>query len=356
MRTKNHRSGQQPQVRQRRRSIALLGCDGFNVNNRLVEELQRLAPHEVYGYDLVDTPKRQDCFQFVHVEDDEDLAQRLRKQRPTDVLIETPDDVHAKHIAMALDLGARVFCEKPVATTGLELANLRKLFTTADLERRLFIIDHYKNLDLVQVLKANGRRWLGEIKRIKIVLLESQGIGPDQIRSHAQGMANFLHHVLAFASMFLDLRSFEPTTSMTANHPDSPVPDTYRAAVFQRNGSTPAVIQGAVGKYIEHPRKAIFVEGTRGWANLDRERNELRVECNDGWSISLSAKPDSGYRGLARALTMDESQMSLVSFPVAVEALRLLEAAQQRADWLTSYPSGRTQLFSGTKSPTKRAA
>ena len=109
-----------------------------------------------------------------------------------------------------------------------------------------------------------------------------QGVPLNQVRSHAQGMFNFLHHVPAIAGLFIDLHSLRVREAVKARHPAAPVPDSFRGAVFSAMGQCPVSIRGCVGKFIEKSSRRIMVSGTGGTVTIDRSTHKLHVACTDG--------------------------------------------------------------------------
>ena len=248
-------------------TIAVIGCYGFNVTKRILPELRKLNPRWIIGYDLVEAPGELG-FPYIRVKDDAELARRLKEQRPKTVL---------------MDSGARlVICEKPVALSQTEATGVVRLCKAARPNQQVNIQDHYRNLEFIRLLWANARRWLGSARSLEMVLLESQGVPLNQVRSHAQGMFNFLHHVPAIAGLFIDLHSLRVREAVKARHPAAPVPDSFRGAVFSAMGQCPVSIRGCVGKFIEKSSRRIMVSGTGGTVTIDRSTHKLHVACTDG--------------------------------------------------------------------------
>src|SRR5262249_44677389 len=161
-------------------------------------------------------------------------------------------------------------------------------------------IDHYLLLAPVRALHARAGEWLGEVQRVQVALLETQGVPAHQERSHAQGMANFYHHVVALAGLWLDLDDLAPAEGAWARHAEAGVTDTYRGAAFVSASGGQVVLEGAVGKYLPRARKVIDVHGSRGRARIDRERNGLQVTFAEGRSFWLpGVEGDTGYGELA---------------------------------------------------------
>jgi predicted dehydrogenase len=297
---------------------------------------------DLAGYDLAAGPEKVHGFPVVQVRDDADLASRLHERHSDLVLIETPDDVHRRHIQVALESGARlVLSEKTIGFDAAEGAEVFRLCRQAEPAQQVAIIDHYPLLRLVRTLHANTSPWLGEVRQMRVILLESQGVPPHQERSHANGMTNFFHHVVALAGLWLDPCDLFPTEAGWACHPEARVPDTYRQARFACTRTGAVVLEGAAGKYVRRPVKQVHWYGTRGHAWLDRDRNVLHVTGAGGHSFSLpGTNGDTGYGELARALATGTPLPPLLAPAQALQVLRLVEQAHAQARLLPVYGDG----------------
>jgi predicted dehydrogenase len=329
-------------------SLALVGGSGYNAQTRVLPELERFADRlRVVCYDLRPPARTFHGIPFVLLRDAAELGPRLTEQRPDTVLIETTDADHVRHILLALGCGARrVLCEKCLAAHPDEAARLLPAVTAARPGQEVFVIDHYALLNLWLTLLANGPRWLGRVTRLEVTLFEAQGVPPHQEKSHADGVANFFHHVVALGGSVFDLADLEPAEAAWARHPEAGVPDTFRAARFRSRRTGAVVLEGAVGKYVAAPRKQIVVEGTHGRACLDRDRAELRVVRAGVPGVSvLRAEADTGYGELAQALATGAPLPALLSVEQAAQALRLVDQAHGMARELPVYPDGRGADF-----------
>lgn len=350
----NHKSKCSLRTAMKAVTIALLGCFGYNVFWRLLSELQKLDPKSITGYDIVGRPEIQLPFECIRVRDDADLGRRLRAQKPKIALIETPGDCHLEHIRLAFECGAElIICEKPIGESLSEAAQVLRVCEQARSNQRLHILDHYANVEWVRVLRENARRWLGRIQSIDVVLLESQGIPENQIRSHKDGVGGFLHHTPAIAAQFVDVQTLNVEAGVRAKHPSAPVADSYRGAVFSTPGRPRVTIRGCVAKYMNKETRKIVVTGTDGIAIIDRSTHELYVACEDGSTLTLHMTKDTGYRGLAETLAGGEPCMSLLTVDQAVDCLRLVEEANDQATVLSKYPDASEPMFGERK---RRAA
>lgn len=328
--------------------MAVIGWSGFNAQRRVVPELARFNGQiRIFGFDLRPPTQAFNDVTFIHVHNNDELAQQLRRLSPDVVLIETPCDCHPEHIRIALEAGARlIISEKCLGCRTSQVEDvLLPALSSARPEQKVFIVDHYLLLELVLSLVANAERWLGEVRRMEVTLFEEQGIPPHQERSHFDGMTNFFHHVVALASLFFDLNDLVPVQASWAKHPDAKVTDTYRAAKFINKHTGEVVLEGAVGKYIKCPIKIIRIEGTKGVALLDRDNNSLIV-VSDGLSMDMRCEPDNGYGILVSALANGAPlPPTLLTVEQALQCLRLVEDAHAIAKQLPFYPDGQDIVF-----------
>lgn len=338
--------------------IAIIGCFGFNFHKRVLGELGDINPKLIVGYDLVGQRERPVPFRVVQVHDDELLAKRLKQQQPRVVLIETPDDCHAKHIRLALEAGARlVLCDKPLAVSVEEADELVALCQRAEPDQRVFIIDHYVNIALVQTMLTLARDRIGEIELIEVALLESQGILEDQIRAHAQGMSNLIHHNFAIPVKLGHNGDLYVVESVWGKHPECPVRDSFRGAVLASLRERSLTVRCTAGKYIQFPRKQISLCGNAGQMFLDRDRHQLQLTARPNWTLMADSHEDTGYRGLAQCLESGEPLATFLTLAEAREVVRLVEEAHRQAITLDEYPDGASTVFTmAAESPVKRAA
>jgi predicted dehydrogenase len=326
--------------------IDLIGARGYNAVQRVLPELAPYAEAiDLVGYDLADGPAEVHGCHIVQVRDNADLASRVHERCPDVVWIETPDDTHAEHIRLALEAGARqVLCEKCIALDAAGGAEVLQLCRQAEPGQHVGFIDHYLLLSLVRTLYANTGAWLGRVRQVQVTLLESQGVPPHQERSHANGMTNFFHHVVALTGLWFDLNELVPVEAAWARHPEARVPDTFRAARFGSIRTGGVVLEGVVGKYMGQATKQIYVYGTQGQARIDRDHNRLDVRCADDRSFSLpGANGDTGYGELARALATGTPLPALLTPTHALQVLLLVEQAQARARSLAVHADGDRQ-------------
>lgn len=170
---------------------------------------------------------------------------------------------------------------------------------------------------------------------------------PEQEKSHANGMSNFFHHVVALAGLWFDLNDLVPVEAAWAKYPDARVPDTYGAAQFKGQCTSEVVVSGAVGKYMEHPRKVIYLEGTKGKAWIRQDENKLFAYGKDGLRAHVQrSEYDSGYGNLIAAIANGGPLPStLLTYERALQVLRLVETAHNMAEALEYYPDGRSIVF-----------
>jgi predicted dehydrogenase len=318
--------------------VDVIGARGFNARIRGLPALAKHAGRlDLVGYDRVNGPAREHGIPVVRVESDAELAARLADRRPDVVVIETPDLCHPAHIALALAAGARlVLCEKCIATAAASGAAVRDACAAVEPGQAVRFIDHYQMLAPVRALAANAAAWLGPVLSVDVELFEPDSLPAAQDVSHAQGMTNFFHHVVALAGLWVDLADLTPVDAGWDRYPGARVPDTYRRAQF-RDGRGRVVV-GAVGKAMGRaPRKQIRVTGLLGHARIDRDRNVLEVFLG-GDTFAVPGPPgDTGYLALAEALATGTPLPPLLRPDEALAVLRLVEAAHAMARRVSVY-------------------
>lgn len=322
-------------------NCALVGL-GWNVRHRLIKHVPQYRGRlNVIGYDVRPPSWETHGMQHSVVRDPDDLTAQIRLQQAQIVLVETTDDQHLPIIRAALNAQARlVLCEKCVAPTVDEAVDFLPLVRAARPRQQVYIIDHYLLFNQVLALYRLTPLWLGRVTRLEVKLYESAGVPPEQVHSHSAGMAGFIHHAVALAGLWFDLEQLEPVWAVHVRHPSAAVPDTYRAARFRDRNSGQIVLEAAVGKYLNQPRKIIRIEGTKGWAQVDRDQNRLIVRGVNGLNVTIRDNQyDSGYGELFDCLAMGRPlPPTLLTYERAMRVLRLVEEASAISELLPSYP------------------
>ena len=124
---------------------AIIGTGGVaRVHARLIREL---------GGELVGVCGRtlQSARSFGAASAYDDVARLLKDQTPDVVHVCSPNHLHASHSIAALDAGAHVLCEKPMATSSAECQQMME--ATAKAGRVGAIAYTYRGYPLVEMLR-----------------------------------------------------------------------------------------------------------------------------------------------------------------------------------------------------------
>ncbi|MBB96129.1 MAG: oxidoreductase [Rhodobacteraceae bacterium] len=116
-----------------------------------------------------------EAFGIPHVHDDwEDM---LGSHALDAVLIATPTDLHAPMVLRAIESGAHVLCEKPMAMDAVEAQTMLRAAETA---RRLHMIDHELrfNPNHMRIAELIGDGSLGDIRHVNIANIGSAWSDP----------------------------------------------------------------------------------------------------------------------------------------------------------------------------------
>ncbi len=317
-----------------KKTVALIGVAGFNVQRAVLSEFDAVADRvSVVGFDLHDPPRRPAGGSFVRVRDNHELADRLATLKPDAAVIETPCSEHPPQLELAVAAGIPLVVTDKMLAEDVPAAEA----AAARLDRRpgVFLYDHYLHFQALMLVLAAG--WLGRIRGIRAELFETGAIGREQERSHRTGVANFLHHAAALP-VVCGMPPLAPTRAAFARHPAATVPDTFRS-LRAADASGRFTLSAAVGKYMPAARKMIRLAGDRGRAVIDRTRNRLRVTTSAGQTFVVRlTNPDSGYGPLARAVAAGRMPPHALTPAQAVEVMRLMDAAHRTAVQLPAYP------------------
>jgi predicted dehydrogenase len=104
-----------------------------------------------------------------------DLGAMLAEQRPELVIVATPNHYHKEHALAALRAGAHVLCEKPLATS---CADAAEMFRAADAAGRILYVGQnlrfFSAIAAAKDFAAAGE--LGEIYHVDIIGLRRRGV------------------------------------------------------------------------------------------------------------------------------------------------------------------------------------
>ncbi|HZL33987.1 MAG TPA: Gfo/Idh/MocA family oxidoreductase [Tepidisphaeraceae bacterium] len=211
-----------------------------------------------------------------------DSAQMLADARPDVVHVLTPPNTHAKLVSDALNAGAHVIVEKPVAPTHREF---QELWALAETRGRRIIEDHNYRFNepvlAIERLVREGR--LGEVRevdvRMALAIRKPGGRYMDENLPHpshrmpAGVIHEFITHLCYLALRFLP--SFERVAAAWSKHGTD--------GLFKHDDLDALVIGGPVHARIRFTSHAgpdcfaLTVRGTQGWVETDLFQPHLRI-------------------------------------------------------------------------------
>lgn len=261
----------------------------------------------------------------------------LREARPEIVHVTTPGHTHVALGCDALEAGAHVLIEKPIAT---DAAGLKRLLDLAEAKGKLVIEDHnYAFQSNVRELVAKRDRGeLGEIVHVEVwMALDITGDGSrytdlnlphPALREPVGAVHDFLTHLAYLAHLFVGPHTSVATT-WRKRKAETPLPcDEWRALVEARDGS-------AVLGFSSHGQPDAFsleVHGTKGRAKVSFFQPLLALEAVRGGPRPL--QPIRNALGVGKAwkrAAWGGLKERLAGGPASYEGLYRLVAEFHRA-------------------------
>ena len=214
-----------------------------------------------------------------------DSRRMLDELKPDVVHVLTPAHTHVKLVNDAIDAGAHVVVEKPVAPTN---AQFRELWDRAQGRGRRIVEDHnYKfNEPILRIGDLLGEQGLGEPREVDVRMclnvLKPGGRYVDENLPHpSHGLPagiihEFITHLCYLALRFMPADAdFSRVAAAWTNHAGN--------KLFRHDDLDALVIAGPVHariRFTSHTLPECFtvtVRGTRGWAETDLFQPHLRV-------------------------------------------------------------------------------
>jgi predicted dehydrogenase len=210
-------------------------------------------------------------------------AQMLAEARPDVVHVLTPAHTHVALVTDALNAGAHVIVEKPVAPTNAQFQELWKL---AQSKGRVIVEDHnYRfNEPILAIEKLIRRGMLGDVRevdvRIALPIRKPGGRYADESLPHpshnlpAGVIHEFITHLCYLTLRFMPY-GFYRVASAWSKHGDE--------SLFKYDDLDALVIGGPVHgriRFTSHTAPdgfTVTVRGTRGWAETDLFQPHLKV-------------------------------------------------------------------------------
>ena len=237
-----------------------------------------------------------------------DAARMLRETAPDVVHVLTPPHTHERLVSDALNAGAHVIVEKPVAPTNAQFRRLWELAQSRD--RRLVEDQNYRfNEPIRRIERMVGAGELGEVREVEVrmaLAIRKKGSRyADQNLPHpshslpAGVLHEFVTHLCYLTLRFLP--SWERVAAAWSNHGGD--------SLFKYDDLDALVIGGPVHARIRfscHTAPDAFnlvVRGTRGWAESDLFQPHVRqvVPRAGGGQLSPLANQFVHGCGLVRA-------------------------------------------------------
>jgi predicted dehydrogenase len=135
----------------------------------------------------------------------DNLAAMLRAERPDVVHVCSPNCFHKEHTIAALEAGAHVFCEKPLATTQDEAA---RMVEAAERASRIGAVGYcYRGYSAIQELRlAAASRRFGDLRRVCGEYLSQDVFDPAKYVWHfTSGMSGPAYALLDYGVHWFDL-------------------------------------------------------------------------------------------------------------------------------------------------------
>jgi predicted dehydrogenase len=200
----------------------------------------------------------------------EDYDRMLHETRPDVVHVLTPPQAHPRLVLDALEAGAHVFVEKPVATTFDAYAHMRDVAV----DRRLMLCENYNyrfGHGVLAALQALDDGALGSVSNVDVSFGGVMGGSAyaDRVVPHfahalpGGALQNFVSHPVSIALAFIG--------DCTASH----VVQRRLDPAFESNDELRALLHGSAGCAVitvsRHslPHFELTVEGTHGRADVD---------------------------------------------------------------------------------------
>ena len=211
-----------------------------------------------------------------------DSRQMLAEAKPDVVHVLTPPGTHARLVSDALNAGAHVVVEKPVAPTHREFL---ELWSLAESRGRKIVEDHnYRfNEPVLEIERMVRNGELGEIRevdvRMALAIRKAGGRYMDTSLPHpshrlpAGVIHEFITHLCYLTLRFLP--TFERVAAAWSKHGDD--------TIFKYDDLDALVIGGPVHariRFTSHSAPDCFtvrVGGTRGWAETDLFQPHVRA-------------------------------------------------------------------------------
>lgn len=194
------------------------------------------------------------------------LSSMLMETRPHAVSVANPASTHCETTITALNAGAHVLVEKPIATSVSEAIRMSE---EAECTGKILMVGHILRFDpLVKWLRTNGRSEVGEITRISI---KRKGPKPSRI-SDVGIVLDLATHDIDFLRHFLKTDPVRVTADIKRDR--GTTLNNFVSASFEFENNVHAAIE--LDWNSPHPIRQVTVDGTNGSLFLDFVSGEIR--------------------------------------------------------------------------------
>jgi predicted dehydrogenase len=224
----------------------------------------------------------------------DDPETMLRETRPDFADIVTDAGTHARYTKLAASLGIPVVCQKPLATSFEEAAQMLNACRSAGVP--LYVNENWRWQSPIRELKRRMEAAdIGEVFRARIRMVSGFRLFENQpfLRDLEQFVLTDIgSHVLDVARFLFGEADLLYCQTFRA-HKDFRGEDVATVTLTMKSGATVVVEMGYAENYLERdrfPETAIFVEATRGSAELELD-HWVRITTKDGTQIQRCPPP-----------------------------------------------------------------
>jgi predicted dehydrogenase len=235
-----------------------------------------------------------------------DHERMLASERPDVVHVLTPPQSHRMLVLAALEAGAHVLVEKPIAPTLAEYAEMRD----AAARRGLLLCENYNyrfSRGVLGALSAHSRGDLGRVVNVDVSfcgVMAGAGAYADRQVAHfahalpGGALQNFASHPISLALPFLG-ECEEAVAIRRRLDADFPGDDELRALLRGSRGGCAAL---TVSRHARPARFTLSIQGTRASAEVDVYGGHMQLDAAQS-AIAASVRRGVGQLAVGAATT-----------------------------------------------------
>jgi len=235
-----------------------------------------------------------------------DHERMLATERPDVVHVLTPPQSHRMLVLAALEAGAHVLVEKPIAVTLAEYVEMRDAAT----RRGLLLCENYNyrfSRGVLAALSAHRRGELGRVVNVDVTfcgVMAGNGAYADRQVPHfahalpGGALQNFASHPISLALAFLG-ECEEAVCVRRRLDPGFPGDDELRALLRGAGGGCAAL---TVSRHARPARFTLSVQGTRASAEVDVYAGHMQLDAAES-AIAASLRRGVGHLAAGAATT-----------------------------------------------------